>query len=278
MKEIFIKTLLLAGKLDGPKLVEIPGDEIRAIVIPRLTINKVAERNELHQPALYFLINADEQRVYIGESEKFAQRVVDHLNKKDWWAEAIIFVSSANNLEKNNIKFLEQQALEKAKFSSMKIENHVSSHTICPDEFNRPHLMRTLEKIELILNFLGYVNIFSESSKSVDYWQCQSKLTDAKAIFRGSSFVVMAKSKIDLSVTDSLKKSQPNFEHERRELLSRIATFDTKNKIAILEKNLEFKTANAATVFVTGKYVNAWITWKNKDGKTMDEVMRKEKK
>ena len=40
-------------------------------------------------------------------------------------------------------------------------------------------------------------------------------------------------------------------------------------------ENITFKSANKAGGFCLGANINAWSTWKNSEGKTMDEVMRK---
>jgi hypothetical protein len=46
----------------------------------------------------------------------------------------------------------------------------------------------------------------------------------------------------------------------------------------VLKENIPFKSPNHAGGFVTGQSINAWVLWKNSDGKTMDEIIRKDKK
>ena len=43
----------------------------------------------------------------------------------------------------------------------------------------------------------------------------------------------------------------------------------------ILKKSLTFTSPSSAACFVLGGSRNGWIEWKNQDGKTLDEVYRK---
>lgn len=43
----------------------------------------------------------------------------------------------------------------------------------------------------------------------------------------------------------------------------------------ILKVTLDFKTPSGASDFVLDGSTNGWIEWKNKDGKTLDELYRK---
>ena len=43
----------------------------------------------------------------------------------------------------------------------------------------------------------------------------------------------------------------------------------------ILKVTLDFKTHSGASDFVLGGSTNGWVEWKNKDGKTLDELYRK---
>lgn len=48
-----------------------------------------------------------------------------------------------------------------------------------------------------------------------------------------------------------------------------------ENGIYILKTTLEFNTPSGASDFVLGGSTNGWTEWKNKDGKTLDELYRK---
>ncbi len=47
-------------------------------------MDKIKDRDESLQPSLYFLLNDDENKIYIGESENFNQRIKNHVKKKEF--------------------------------------------------------------------------------------------------------------------------------------------------------------------------------------------------
>ena len=122
----------------------------------------------------------------------------------------------------------------------------------------------------MITESLGY-SIFAGEERAEDVWYCTSKLTEAKAQYRGDKFVVLAGSVIDKSYTPSLEEHFPKDIKEREELMSKHGN-DNGNVVEITE-NIPFKSPNHAGKFVTGRNLNAWKTWKNSEGKTMDELM-----
>ena len=48
-----------------------------------------------------------------------------------------------------------------------------------------------------------------------------------------------------------------------------------QNGIFTLKTTLEFNTPSGASDFILGGSTNGWTEWKNKDGKTLDEICRK---
>lgn len=47
--------------------------------------------------------------IYIGETDSFQDRIMDHLAKKDWWSRFVVFVSKDKNLTKAHVKYLERE-------------------------------------------------------------------------------------------------------------------------------------------------------------------------
>lgn len=71
---------------------------------------------ELQSPALYILINKDSSKAYIGETDDFIKRINQHLIKKEFWSEVMVFLATnEDTLSKTEVQYLEYLALEKAK-------------------------------------------------------------------------------------------------------------------------------------------------------------------
>lgn len=269
-----IQTLLLDGTLEGIHIIEPEGD-INAYVIPRLKLNEANSIDELNAHSVYLLLNADDATAYIGQSASFTNRVIDHLRSKDWWTLAVVIVSSrVRGFDKSDITYLESLLIKRAREGTFKIDNKVMPSLDNIHEFNIHKLERIADDIDLVLSFLGYGVLTGEAKDSEEQvWHCKSKLTNARAVYRGDQFVVLAGSRIDKSHTPSFEKEYYYQVTERQRLFSEKGV-DRGGYIELTE-NAAFKSPNHAGHIVTGRSVNAWKTWKNADGQTMDEVMRK---
>jgi len=127
----------------------------------------------------------------------------------------------------------------------------------------------------MIAESLGF-SIFA--SKKDDHeesiWYLSAKNSSARAQFRGDKFILLAGSVIDKTYAPSWARAFPKSLFERDELL-RVNGLDLGNSYE-LTSNVPTRSPNHAGGIVAGRSINAWISWKNREGKTMDEVMRKE--
>lgn len=84
-------------------------------VIDRADKNFVSEySSELNKPALYILINRDNHKLYIGETDDSVKRLKNH-EAKDFWTEAIVFHSTTDTLSTTEVKWLEAKTYETIK-------------------------------------------------------------------------------------------------------------------------------------------------------------------
>ena len=98
---------------------------------------------------------------------------------------------------------------------------------------------------------------------------CRSirKNVDAKGAFNAGKMTVLAGSSVTKDVVDSYDKKE-----ERMQILTEIA-HEESNYFEITQ-NVEFLSPSAASSFCLGNSSNGWEDWKNKDGKTMNDVLR----
>lgn len=267
-----IQTYLPDGTLEGIRVIELSDSSIKAFVIPRLQLKSVKVREELLRPSLYFLVSSGDSLGYIGESENFFHRIKNHDQNKQFWDVAIAIVSTTNNLEKSDVKYLESLAVERAQSGSMTIENRKVPIRNNVHEFKLHILQKILDDTQLILTSLGY-DILSSPDIKEDVWYCKSKKTEARAQFRGDKFVVLQGSIIDKSTSPSWATKWSKSLAEREEIFEKYGR-DLGDTVELTE-NVAFKSPNHAGGFATGHNINAWVTWKDESGQTMDEVMRK---
>ena len=267
-----ISTFLPDGTLEGLRIIELSESSIRAFVIPRLKLADIKNRSELVQPALYFLFSSDTMQGYIGETENFFHRIKNHDQSKLWWNIVVAIISPTNSFEKGDVKYLESIAVERALGGSMQIDNKTAPIRNNIHEFKIHSLQKVLDDTQIVLTSLGY-DALSVPEKTEQIWYCKTKKTDAKGVFRGDKFVILAGSILDLEEAPSFEKFFPSDSIHRREIIKSKTT--AQKDIAILNENIQFRSPNDAGQFVTGRSINAWTTWKNGSGQTMDEVMRR---
>lgn len=92
----------------------------------------------------------------------------------------------------------------------------------------------------------------------------------AYGVYDGDKFQVLEDSEINLEKSVHLEK----YNRQRKELFEKGDIVKHGDKY-ILKVTLEFNTPSGASDFVLGGSTNGWTEWKNKDGKTLDEVYRK---
>ncbi|MCM1140581.1 MAG: GIY-YIG nuclease family protein [Muribaculum sp.] len=108
----------------------------------------------LNKPALYILLNKKQRKAYIGETDDFTKRITQHISKKDFWDEVLVFLGSNDDtLSKTEVQHLEYLAYNKA--AEVKSYN-LSENTQSP---KKPHmnLMQKgkTEKFFLYVQFLA---------------------------------------------------------------------------------------------------------------------------
>lgn len=272
-----IQTFLPDGTLEGVRIIELSESNIKAFVVPRIKLSDIKNRAEINQPALYLLIGSGDNRLYIGESENFFLRVKNHDQSKDFWDIAIAIVSNTNILEKSDVKYLESLAVEKAKATAaMEVLNKTVPARNNVHEFKIHTLERFLEDTALVAELLGY-SIFKTKNienRSNNVWYLDAKNTHATAEYRGNKLVLLAGSQIDPAYSDRWANKYEAWFSDRVKILKESAHFI--DGAYLVHQNIPFNSPSRASGFATGRNSNGWTEWKNSNGKTMDEVMRRE--
>ena len=156
-----IRIYLKDGTVTGIKFGEVVNQTIQSISCPRNRIAELSNYSEAKRPGIYFLFGFDEDtnepKVYIGEAENVFTRLQDHLNKKGFWNEVIIFVSKDENLTKSHVRFLESRNIEIA-FSTnrYKVDNYNQSQPSSLPPADKDAMEEFLNYVKLLLGVLGH--------------------------------------------------------------------------------------------------------------------------
>lgn len=279
MQSKTITTYLINGNPNGLRAVFISNKVCKALVVPRGDIEKIKTRDEAKRPSLYFLMSQNnESHVYIGESENFYDRLRNHQTEKDFWDVAISFFSQNNDLTKADVKYLEHLSLKT--LNSKSLYNKKESTKPHLPEHQQSSVEEFFEDIKLITGFLGY-NFFEkiEKKEENEIFYCKRSGIDAKGFYQDGKFIVLKGSKVVKNAISSYsgRSSETGIQKYNNNRISKInKNFDQLDeKFISLKENISFNSPSGASCFCLGMSSNGWTDWKNKDGKSLDSILRR---
>jgi hypothetical protein len=279
-----IKLFLIDGEPNGRMTCELSNWTGKAYKIPRIKIKDCTDRPELINPGVYLLFGKNEtgkDLVYIGEAETVYKRLTQHLTQKDFWTEAIVFISKDENLNKAHIKYLENQLYELAKsINRYQLENNTVPTQSSIAESDRAEMEEFIENIKILINTLGH-KVFEEK-REIKSPQQQAKETfyiksargaDAQGEPTSDGFVVFKGSKVADSTVPSITH---NFKRLREELIETGLIIKINGEYEISEDHV-FSSPSTAAVIVMGRNANGLTEWKLRNGTTLKKFESEKK-
>ncbi|MDB5222930.1 MAG: hypothetical protein JWN83_1597 [Chitinophagaceae bacterium] len=297
-----IRIYLKEGTVTGIKLAEVVNLTIQALSSPR---NKLSDLNkfflkEANKPGVYFLLGIDDAtnkaKVYIGEAENVWDRLKNHDINKDFWNEVILFTSKDDNLTKSHVKYLESRLIN----ISFKADRYVIENSNSPNLSSLPlpdqdSMEEFILNIKLLTGTLGHK--FLESAISTDGTQQIIPLTaitennivitstgnlelelnvkgiKAKALQTDEGIVVLEGSEVSEKVSENF-----GYKLLREKLISDGTINRNGNNKLIFTKNYLFKNPSPAAAVIVGYSINGRNTWRDKNGKSLNEIEKIEVK
>jgi len=273
-----IKLFLIDGEPNGRITCELSNWTGKAYKIPRIKIKDSKDREDLQNPGIYLLFGKNEEGkdlVYIGEAENIFIRLVQQLTQRDFWYEAIAFISKDENLNKAHIRYLENGLYELAK----KINRYQVANTNVPtqaamSESDVAEMEEFLENIKILVNALGH-KVFEEKRetktpqqrKKTSFYIKAARGADASGEPSSDGFVVFKDSK---AAIDTVKSMTSNFKQFRVQLIED-GTLKKANDHYVFTEDYVFSSPSTAATIVMGRNANGLNEWKKKDGSTLRE-------
>lgn len=272
-----IKIFLIDGEPNGRMSCELSNWSGKAYKIPRIKIKDCYDRDDLTSTGVYLLFGKDDigkDQVYIGEAESILKRLNQQLNQKDFWNEAIVFISKDENLNKAHIKYLENQLHKIAKSANRySVDNSIIPTQSSISESERAEMEEFIEHIKLLVNTLGH-KVFEEKREFKAKQSQESFFIKAARGAEGQGeptsdgFVVFKNSKAAASIVNSMT---PNFITYRQKLIDE-GILVNKGEFFEFNDDYIFSSPSTAAVIIMGRNANGLTEWKNKSGKTLKEV------
>lgn len=263
------------GQPDGIRSIRRNLSTMTTYVIPRPLLSEAKNISGINRPGIYYLINEDDGnkivQLYIGQTRNGINRLDDHNRSKDFWNKAIMFLAESKTFTLDMISGLEKFAIIKAQESKRyKVENNVvPKYEI--DEYDLAAVEEIYDEIQFIMATQGYkMNDAKIISNEADILHTTRNGITAFGVYNGEKFEVLEGSQINIDKPAHLQR----YNRQRKELLSEQSIVNIDGKYT-LKVTVSFDTPSGASNFVLGGSTNGWVEWKNKDGKTLDELYRK---
>ena len=273
-----IQIFLPDGSPTSIKEAEITNRLVKAILFPRNKIQEVAKRDMVHFTGVYFLFGIAEDGgkpvVYIGEGEDCFTRIQAHNRNKDFWTHCVIITTKTDEYTKTDGKYLEYYCLDKAKnIGRYVIDNDTGSKKPSISESREYDLLDNFDTAKILLATLGYP-IFEEKRKATskkELFYCKGRNASAIGELTDDGFLVY---KDGTSCIEETKGMNKWIGILRKRLLEE-KILKEENNVLVFQQDYIFKSPSAAAATVLARAANGWISWKDKDGKTLDELKRK---
>ncbi|HYW94424.1 MAG TPA: GIY-YIG nuclease family protein [Bacteroidales bacterium] len=277
-----IKIFLIDGDPNGRMSCELSNWSGKAYKIPGIKIKNCIDRKDLISTGVYFLFGKDEDgkdQVYIGEAESILKRPNQQLTSKDFWNEAIIFISKDENLNKAHIKYLENGLHEIAQSARRyKVDNSIIPTQSSISEYDRSGMEEFIEYIKMLVNTLGH-KVFDEKrefrpkQKQEIFFIKAAHGDDGQGEHTSEGFVVFKNSKAAYTIVNSMTS---NFITYRQKLIDE-GVLVNKGDYCEFSEDYIFSSPSAAAVMVMGRNANGLTEWKTKEGKTLKDIESNEK-
>lgn len=263
------------GQPDGIRSIRRHLSTMTTYVIPRPLLSEAKKISGINRPGIYYLISENDDNkiaeIYIGQTQNGVARLDDHNRSKDFWNKAIMFLADSKTFSLDMISGLEAYAIGKAhEAKRYKVENTVNPRYEI-DEYDMPLIEEAYEEIQFIMATQDYKMDNSKASlNESNILHTTRNGIAAFGVYDGEKFEVLEGSQIDID----RKCHSASIERQRKTAIENgdIAYSDGIYKTTV---SISFKSVSSAATFVLGGSINGWDAWKDKDGKTLNEVVRR---
>lgn len=277
-----IHTELINGTLAGGRNIYLGANSTcHLYVIPRDEISLVNSITDIvNNPAFYILLGEKNHHnpkpeAYIGQTTDFANRKNDHMQKKDFWTIALVFVSDNHKIYGDDVKYLEFLGIEAAQLvGAYNLLNGANPKkpNIAPYRINDMEVF--FRDIQLLTRFYGCgifdAPVVMPEARHLFY----IKSTEREAYGEGyynendDKFVVLKGSKF--AATNVKSYASVN---ARNAFLAE----HCKNEkgVYILKYDYTFDTPSGASGYLLGRPSNGWSDWKDTEGNKLEMLKRK---
>lgn len=161
-----IELFLVDGEAGGITTADVASWTGHILSGPRSRLSDLLAREEAHRNGVYLLLGDDPEsidntRCYIGKTEDFSRRFLDHDKRKDWWDRAILISSLDDSFNEGHWGYVESRLVEIAKQAerSSLDDNKQTPQLRKLSEAQQSDAEAFIEQVRVVLPVLG-VSVF----------------------------------------------------------------------------------------------------------------------
>lgn len=270
-----LETIYHNGQPDGIRLVRRNLSTMTTYIIPRPLLSEAKSLQGITRPGIYYLIHENDDnkiaQIYIGQTRNGVTRLDDHNRSKEFWNKAIMFLADSKTFTLDMISGLEKFAIQKA----LESKRYTVENSVVPkyeiDEYDMASVEEIYDEIQFIMGTQGYkMDDAKASLNEASILHTTRNSIEAFGVYDGERFEVLEGSEIDMGRSCH----STNLEKQRQ------TAIHNKNIVKVGDKYISkvsfpFSSPSSAAMFVLGGSTNGWVEWKDKDGKTLDELFRR---
>lgn len=280
-----IQIFLPSGDPRGIRVAEITTRIVRVIEVPRSRVADFLAMPEAKQVGVYFLIGESEDQespqLYIGQSGVVGERIASHNKSKDFWNRTLVAVSLTNSLTQTHGLFLEwasiRDAIAAGRYGLENGNAGSQPYTPAPLQADCQEILETMGTLLATLGFpvftpVGKKSLSNEPAGEQEYFYCKGSGANGTGLYTEEGFVVV---KGSTGRRDSVTSIVGTADDRFRQRLVEHGVMKVEGSSVVFTKDHLFGSPSMAAVALQGRTANGWIEWKDKNGKTLDQLKRK---
>lgn len=275
-----IKIFLIEGNPNQRLYCELSNWNGRVYRIPRNEVKLSEDRKDLQYTSAYVLLGKNDEGTtlaYIGECDNARERLSDHLKKKDFWNEVIVFIRTDNSLNKAHVKYIERRLYDIASnIGRCILMNGNQPGGASISESDEAEIEEYITNACILTNALG-IKVFEpliSSSQTLYEKQINTLFitatrgANAKGQKTSEGFVVYK----DSLVANSFTPTCPELYREiKADLIEKGILVNNR-----FMKDYLFASPSTAAGVVMGRSANGLMEWKTSQGETLKNLLSKE--
>ncbi len=270
-----IELYLVDGRPEGLLTAKVFNWTGQVLKVPRIQLRDALLRPEAAFTGIYVLLGEREgkETAYIGEGEEVGARIRDHDGRKDWWTTALIVTTSADELNKAHVKYLESRLVEQARaVGAVALDNGNTPPRSSLSEAAVANMEEFLDTLFIVFPALG-LDMFTTKRRPDTAKSGVTASTEARFVLENRRHEIRAMAMLIDGEFIVLKGSlaRNNWEgvgdHDagyaalHRKLVA-TGVLERGTQVATFRDNVAFSSPSAAAAVVHGRAANGRTEWK----------------